>query len=113
MPTAMAYVADVTTEENRGKGMGIIGAAVGLGFIFGPAIGGVFSKASLTVSVLDRRQFWRLSLPYSFSFSYMNRFRKKSDRTEKRTTVTYGGTTKRRIASVRIAVYRHVFACRT
>ncbi|WP_461202535.1 MFS transporter [Anoxybacillus sp. TBDG-1] len=49
MPTAMAYVADVTTEENRGKGMGIIGAAVGLGFIFGPAIGGVFSKHSLTV----------------------------------------------------------------
>ncbi|EMI09432.1 major facilitator superfamily permease [Anoxybacillus gonensis] len=49
MPTAMAYVADVTTEENRGKGMGMIGAAVGLGFIFGPAIGGVFSKMSLTV----------------------------------------------------------------
>lgn len=48
MPTAMAYVADVTTEENRGKGMGMIGAAVGLGFIFGPAIGGVFSKDSLT-----------------------------------------------------------------
>ncbi|KJE28360.1 lacY proton/sugar symporter family protein [Geobacillus kaustophilus] len=48
MPTAMAYVADVTTGENRGKGMGMIGAAVGLGFIFGPGIGGVFSKASLT-----------------------------------------------------------------
>ncbi|MCQ6266873.1 MFS transporter [Fictibacillus sp. WQ 8-8] len=47
MPTTMAYVADITTPENRGKGMGIIGAAVGLGFIFGPAIGGVFSKTSL------------------------------------------------------------------
>lgn len=47
MPTVMAYVADTTTEEDRGKGMGIIGAAVGLGFIFGPAIGGVFSKVSL------------------------------------------------------------------
>jgi MFS transporter, DHA1 family, multidrug resistance protein len=48
MPTAMAYVADITTPENRGKGMGIIGAATGLGFIFGPAIGGVFSKSSLS-----------------------------------------------------------------
>ncbi|MED2973906.1 MFS transporter [Fictibacillus sp. B-59209] len=47
MPTTMAYVADITTPENRGKGMGIISAAVGLGFIFGPAIGGVFSKTSL------------------------------------------------------------------
>ncbi|UZJ78038.1 MFS transporter [Fictibacillus sp. KU28468] len=47
MPTTMAYVADITTPENRGKGMGILGAAVGLGFIFGPAIGGVFSKTSL------------------------------------------------------------------
>ncbi|MFJ7726271.1 MFS transporter [Neobacillus sp. NPDC097160] len=48
MPTAMAYVADITTEENRGKGMGIVGAATGLGFVFGPAIGGIFSKISLS-----------------------------------------------------------------
>ncbi|MDQ0216752.1 multidrug resistance protein [Oikeobacillus pervagus] len=49
MPTTMAYVADITSPEDRGKGMGIIGAAVGLGFIFGPAIGGVFSKTSLNM----------------------------------------------------------------
>ncbi|OCA91519.1 tetracycline resistance MFS efflux pump [Bacillus sp. FJAT-27225] len=49
MPTTMAYVADVTTPENRNKGMGIIGAAVGLGFVFGPAIGGIFSKTSLSL----------------------------------------------------------------
>lgn len=49
MPTAMAYVADITTPEDRGKGMGIIGAATGLGFIFGPAIGGIFSKSSLNL----------------------------------------------------------------
>jgi multidrug resistance protein len=46
-PTAMAYVADITTPENRGKGMGIVGMAIGFGFVFGPAIGGIFSKASL------------------------------------------------------------------
>jgi DHA1 family tetracycline resistance protein-like MFS transporter len=43
---AQAYIADVTTKENRVKGMGIIGAAFGLGFIFGPAIGGFLSKFS-------------------------------------------------------------------
>ncbi|ONK21180.1 tetracycline resistance MFS efflux pump [Bacillus sp. VT-16-64] len=49
MPTVMAYVADITTDEDRGKGMGIIGASIGLGFIFGPAIGGIFSKTSLSM----------------------------------------------------------------
>ncbi|WP_079529576.1 MFS transporter [Halobacillus hunanensis] len=49
MPTIMAYVADITTEEDRGKGMGVIGASIGLGFILGPAIGGVFSKTSLSM----------------------------------------------------------------
>ncbi|WP_059170627.1 MFS transporter [Bacillus sp. FJAT-27445] len=49
MPTVMAYVADITTPENRSKGMGVIGAAVGLGFVFGPAIGGVFSQNSLSL----------------------------------------------------------------
>ncbi|WLR55191.1 MFS transporter [Mesobacillus subterraneus] len=48
MPTVIAYVADITSEEDRSKGMGIIGASVGLGFIFGPAIGGVFSQSSLS-----------------------------------------------------------------
>ena len=42
--TAQAYIADITTPENRAKGMGLIGAAFGLGFIFGPAIGGVLSR---------------------------------------------------------------------
>ncbi len=41
--TAFAYVADVTAPQNRAKGMGMIGAAFGLGFIFGPAIGGLLA----------------------------------------------------------------------
>ena len=40
---AFAYVADVTTPENRARGMGLIGAAFGLGFIAGPAIGGILA----------------------------------------------------------------------
>ena len=41
IPTAQAYIADVTTPENRARGMGMVGAAFGLGFIFGPALGGI------------------------------------------------------------------------
>src|SRR5256886_6728493 len=38
---AQAYVADITTPAERSRGMGIIGAAFGLGFIIGPAVGGL------------------------------------------------------------------------
>jgi DHA1 family tetracycline resistance protein-like MFS transporter len=40
---AMAYVADVTESEERAKGMGFMGAAFGLGFILGPAFGGLLA----------------------------------------------------------------------
>ncbi len=42
--TAQAYVADISTREERSKAMGLIGAAFGLGFVFGPAIGGWMSS---------------------------------------------------------------------
>ena len=50
--TAQAYIADITTSENRAKGMGLIGAAFGLGFIFGPAIGGILSRWGIHVPFL-------------------------------------------------------------
>jgi DHA1 family tetracycline resistance protein-like MFS transporter len=40
---AQAYITDVTDEENRARGLGLIGAAFGLGFIIGPAVGGALS----------------------------------------------------------------------
>ena len=52
--TAQAYIADVTTPENRAKGMGLIGAAFGLGFVFGPAIGGIMSR-------------WGIHVPFIFA----------------------------------------------
>jgi len=45
--TAAAYIADVTTPENRAKGMGLIGAAFGLGFTLGPLLGGELTAVSV------------------------------------------------------------------
>lgn len=50
--TAQAYIADVTTRENRARGMGLFGAAFGLGFILGPAIAGILSKYGIHVPFL-------------------------------------------------------------
>lgn len=47
VPPMMAFVADITTIEERGKGMGLLGASMSLGFMIGPAIGGFLSKISL------------------------------------------------------------------
>jgi MFS family permease len=49
---ASAAVADVTTRENRAKGMGMLGAAFGLGFIIGPAMGGLLAQFDLTQGAL-------------------------------------------------------------
>ncbi|MDB5353485.1 MAG: arabinose efflux permease family protein [Planctomycetota bacterium] len=54
---AQAYVADVTTRENRSRGMGMIGAAFGIGFVLGPLLGGLLLK----LPVSDE---WRLRVPF-------------------------------------------------
>jgi DHA1 family tetracycline resistance protein-like MFS transporter len=46
---AQAYITDVTDEQNRAKGLGLIGAAFGLGFIIGPALGGALSQYSYSL----------------------------------------------------------------
>lgn len=52
MPTAMAYISDVTPPEKRAKAFGIFGAAFGVGFVLGPAIGGWLGAIS------PRLPFW-------------------------------------------------------
>ncbi len=48
MPTTMAYVSDSTSDQERGGGMGVLGAAMGLGMVLGPALGGLLGSESLS-----------------------------------------------------------------
>ncbi len=54
--TAQAYVADITTEDQRAHGMGMIGAAFGLGFVLGPAIGGLLAVRACGCRYFSRRR---------------------------------------------------------
>lgn len=49
MPAVMAYTADITSDEERGKGMGFINAAITTGFIIGPGIGGYLAEFGIRV----------------------------------------------------------------
>jgi len=46
---AQAYIADVTDEKNRARGMGLFGAAFGIGFVVGPILGGMLSVFGFSV----------------------------------------------------------------
>jgi DHA1 family multidrug resistance protein-like MFS transporter len=48
MPTTMAYISDSTSEQDRGGGIGVLGAATGLGMVLGPALGGWLAVESLS-----------------------------------------------------------------
>ncbi len=67
LPVAQAYVADVTTKEERIRGMGNLGAALAMGFIVGPSIGGILSSVHFTLpffaaSVVAMANFWSVQI---------------------------------------------------
>jgi DHA1 family multidrug resistance protein-like MFS transporter len=47
VPASMAYIGDITNEEERGSGLGLIGAAAGTGIVIGPGLGGLLAAKSL------------------------------------------------------------------
>lgn len=65
---AQAYIADITSKEERSKGMGLIGAAFGLGFVFGPVIGALLSKYGYHIAGLGSA-FFTFS---AFAFAFFN-----------------------------------------
>jgi MFS transporter, DHA1 family, multidrug resistance protein len=49
LPTVMAYIADTTDTKSRGSGLGLMGAAMGMGMIFGPVLGGFLGEYSASL----------------------------------------------------------------
>ena len=64
--TASAYMADISTDENRTKNFGLIGAAFGVGFVLGPALGGFLADFGLRVPFLAAALLSLLNLMYGF-----------------------------------------------
>jgi DHA1 family tetracycline resistance protein-like MFS transporter len=60
---ARAYIADVTDEQNRARGMGLIGAAFGTGFIIGPALGGTLSNWPYLTTMFEAVGLSRYAVP--------------------------------------------------
>jgi MFS transporter, DHA1 family, multidrug resistance protein len=68
LPAAQAYVADTTSIKERGAGMGMLGAAMGLGMVFGPGIGGLMSTFGLAAPFLFAAVLAALNLVFVFAF---------------------------------------------
>lgn len=66
--TAAAYIADISTDENRARNFGMIGAAFGVGFIVGPAIGGLISDWGIRAPFLVAAFFSLANFIYGFFF---------------------------------------------
>jgi MFS transporter, DHA1 family, tetracycline resistance protein len=81
---AQAYIADVTTRENRSKGMGLIGAAFGLGFVFGPLIGGLLSSYGYAVTGYVAAGFSLIA--FTLTIFYLPESLKKKEETQDSST---------------------------
>ncbi len=64
--TASAYIADVSTNENRAKNFGMIGAAFGLGFIIGPLLGSLFGSLGTRVPFMAAAGFSLLNFLFGY-----------------------------------------------
>lgn len=53
LPSVFSYAADITNSRQRGPAMGMIGGSMAMGIVFGPAIGGFFSKFAFTIPYFD------------------------------------------------------------
>lgn len=68
LPTAMAYLADITEGAERSKSMGLIGAAMGLGMVFGPALGGWLGHYSFSTPFFAAGALALAILPFAWFF---------------------------------------------
>ncbi|MBI6874752.1 MFS transporter [Clostridium aciditolerans] len=68
LPTAMAYLADITEGDERSKNMGMVGASMGLGMVFGPAIGGWLGHYSFSLPFFVSGILAFLIFPFAWKF---------------------------------------------
>ncbi len=68
LPTAMAYLADITEGAERSRSMGMVGAAMGLGMVFGPALGGWLGHYSFVTPFFVAGGLALLVLPFAWFF---------------------------------------------
>ena len=89
LSVAPAYISDVTDEQSRSKGLGMIGAAFGLGFIIGPVTGGLLSQWGYAVPAFAAAviSFINLILIYAWLPESLTE-EKRSQMTEKRPAIT-------------------------
>lgn len=66
LPTTMAYLADVTEGSERSRGMGFLGAAAGMGMIFGPALGGWLGHYSFSLPFFAAGGLALLLIPFTY-----------------------------------------------
>lgn len=82
LPTVLAYVADTTDTKSRGGGMGVIGAAMGMGITFGPVIGGYLGEIDASLPFYFSAL---LAILVSiFAFFFLPESRSKRDQAESR-----------------------------
>lgn len=90
LSVAQAYISDVTDEKSRSKGLGMIGAAFGLGFIIGPVTGGLLSQWGYAVPAFAAAaiSFINLILIYAWLPESLTE-EKRAQMTEKRPAITF------------------------
>lgn len=91
---AQAYIADVTTKENRSKGMGLIGAAFGLGFVFGPLMGGILSEYGYMITGFAAAGFSLLAFLLTLFYLPESNLNREASTQKKRSLFDIEGTKK-------------------
>ncbi len=66
LPATFAYIADTTSDDKRSSGMGVLGAAMGLGMIFGPLLGGPLGKIALALPFFAAAGFALIAAAFAF-----------------------------------------------
>jgi multidrug resistance protein len=91
---AQAYIADVTPKEKRAKGMGLIGAAFGLGFVFGPMIGGYLAKYGYMITGFGSASFSIIAFMLTLFFLPESNVNREYARIRKRKLLDFDGLRK-------------------